>query len=139
MFDYLDEFAPAKPKNRTRRKTKTLEPEKTIKARRSRTKGHSFEREMAIAFREIYPLARRHLENHAMDANGVDLDNTGPWKIQCKRYKKYAPLSCIEEVQCDREKGEIPVLIAAADRKETLAVIPLTEFLRLVAMADLIG
>jgi transposase len=116
-----------------------LTDEKSIRARRSRTKGHDFERLVAIQFREVYPDARRHLEYHRMDATGIDLINTGPYKVQCKKYQKYAPLSCIEEVQCNRDKGHIPVLVTAGDGLEPLAALPLSEFLRLIAIADLIG
>lgn len=105
----------------------------------SRTKGHSWERQVARAFRRIYPDARRHLENHKADATGIDIMNVGPWRVQCKKFKKYAPITCIEEVQCDREKGHIPVLITAGDGLEPMACLPLTEFLKLVALHDLMG
>jgi hypothetical protein len=97
--------------------------------RRARQKGHQFEREVAILLREVFPKARRHLEYQDVEANGVDLVETGPFKIQCKKLKEYAPLNRIEEVQCDRLFGEVPVLITAGDGKEPLAALPLSDFI----------
>lgn len=97
-----------------------------------RTKGHSFERLIAIKFRKLFPRARRHLEYHAGDANGIDIDNVGDFRIQCKRGKRYAPLTAIEEIQLDPIEGGIPVLITQADRKEILVALPLRYFLRLL-------
>lgn len=98
----------------------------------SRTKGHSFEREIAIALRPIFPGARRWLENHKDDANGVDLVGTGRYRIQCKRGRKAAPLSKIREVQCDEQLGDVPVLVTQGDRDRILVAMPFEEFLRLL-------
>ena len=99
----------------------------------SRTKGLSFERQIAIKLREIFPNARRHLEYQSEEANGVDLVNTGAFRIQCKKLKKYAPITCIEEVVCDPVMGDIPVLITAGDNKPAMAVLPLDDFLKLIS------
>lgn len=85
-----------------------------------------------MKLRKAFPQVKRHLEFQKQEARGIDLDNTGDYRIQCKKLKKYAPISCIEEVQCHDWLGEIPVLITAADDKPPLAVIPLHEFIRLV-------
>ncbi len=106
-----------------------------MSGKRSRTKGHSFEREMAIALRPVFPEARRLLENHSDDANGVDLMHTGEYRIQCKRLRNYAPLNKIEEVEFDELLGEIPVLITQGDRKRPLVCLPLEEFIRLLKKA----
>src|ERR1043165_9953272 len=103
--------------------------------KKSRTKGHSFERETAIALRLVFPDARRLLENHKDDAQGVDILNPGSFKFQCKRFKKYAPLSCIREVVCDRELGDIPVLVTKGDHEETLCALPMEDFLWLLSSA----
>lgn len=95
----------------------------------SRTKGHSFERYIAVLLRKVFPDARRHLENHEDDANGVDLMGTGKYKIQCKRGRKAAPISKIKEVQCGPD--DVPVLVTQGDRDQTYAVIPFEEFVRL--------
>ena len=97
-----------------------------------RTKGHAFEREVAKALKPIFPLARRQLEYHENDCLGVDIANTGPYRIQCKRYKAYAPISKIEEVKADELMGEVPILVTKADRGPVLAVLPFDELLRLI-------
>lgn len=100
--------------------------------RRSRTKGHSFEREIAKAFRERFPESRRHLENHREDARfGTDIVGIEPFRVQCKKLKKYAPITCIEEVDADRVLSEIPVLVTAGDKQEPMAVLPFEDFLNL--------
>lgn len=88
-----------------------------------RRKGHQFERDIAIALRDIFPKARRHLEYQDAEANGIDLVETGRFCIQCKKYKSYVPISTINEVMCDRRLGEIPVLISAGDNLPTMAVL----------------
>ncbi len=102
----------------------------------SRNKGLAFERWVANQFKAegIFPDAKRHLENQAQEAKGYDLDNTGIYRIQCKRYKKYAPLTAIEEVQLQAE-GEVQVLVTKPDNKEAMACLPFTEFLRLLKIA----
>lgn len=100
---------------------------------RSRRKGHSFERSVAILLRSIFPNARRQLEYHEDDCLGVDIQNTGHYRIQCKKLKKYAPITAITEVQCARELGEIPVLVTAGDGLEPMAVLPFDDFLKLIS------
>src|SRR5687768_157221 len=56
----------------------------------NRSKGHRFEREIVHAFRKTFPDARRNLEFQKEAAmHGVDLINTGRWRVQCKRGKQY--------------------------------------------------
>lgn len=98
----------------------------------SRTKGHSFERLIAKRFRPIFPEAKRHLEYQISEAKGVDLDGVGEYKVQCKRGRKYANPSAIEEIQLDPIEGGIPVLITQGDFKEPIVCIPLEHFLNLL-------
>lgn len=100
--------------------------------RLSRTKGIEFERETAIALRVVFPDARRHLENHELDATGVDLMGTGPYRVQCKRGRKYASLTAISEVQCDETMGDVPVLVTRGDDLRALVAVPLEEFIDLL-------
>lgn len=96
-------------------------------------KGKSFERHIASELRVVFPKARRHLENHEEDAaRGADLIFTGPYRFQLKKLKKYAPVTCIEELTVDRMLGEIPVLVTAGDFLEPMAVLPFEEFLKIL-------
>lgn len=98
----------------------------------SRNKGHSFERWVAIQLRKVFPKARRHLEYQDSQAFGVDIAECGNYRIQCKRNKKYAPMSAIEEIQICPIEGGVPILVTKGDNKEALAVMPFEHFLFLV-------
>lgn len=110
---------------------------KSQNGRRSRRKGYQFEREVAILLREIYPEARRHLEYQDAEANGVDLINTGRFKIQCKKLADYVPINRINEIQYDPcFTLEIPVLVTAADGKPAMAVLPFLDLVELIGRIE---
>ena len=93
---------------------------------KSRSKGYGYEREIAHELKEFFPEAKRHLEFQESDAKGFDLDNTGKYRIQCKRYKSYAPIAKIEEVH--KESGSVPVLMTRGDNKPTVVCMYLEDF-----------
>lgn len=105
---------------------------KSQKGKFSRRKGHQFEREVAILFRKIFPGARRQLEYHTADCNGVDISGTGHYRVQCKRGRKYASFTAIKEVTADEFMGQVPVLVTQGDNERILVALPLEEFLRLI-------
>ena len=94
-----------------------------------RTKGHAFERQIAIAFRCLFPKAAREL-TECREGLGVDLIETGNLRVQCKRGRKYAPLSKIEEIP--EVEGTIPLLVTQGDRKPTLVAMRLDDFLAIL-------
>ena len=115
-----------------------------------RDKGHSFERNCAMDFQELGWLdARRQLEYHVKDALGVDLQDTEPFAVQCKRGRGYAPITAIEEISPHlhhelQGTTEItsyvpyqkrPLLLTQADRKPTMAVLPWAELKKLIKQA----
>lgn len=104
-----------------------------ISGKGCRTKGHDFERWCAEQFRKVFPNAKRHLEYQLEDCQGIDLDETGEYKIQCKRGKRYAPLTAIKEIQLCPIEGGIPVLVTQGNYTEPLACLPLKDFLRILA------
>lgn len=95
-----------------------------------RVKGHSFEREIAIALRRFFPKCKRHLEVQKCEALGFDLDHTGPFRFQLKRLKKWAPITCIEEVV--PAPGIIPALITKGDHKPAVVCLYFEDFLKLL-------
>lgn len=105
-----------------------------ISPRRARQKGLEFERFVCQALRCVFPGAQRHLEFQSHQAQGIDIDNTGEYKIQCKKLHAYGRIALIEEVQCDRLMGEIPVLVTAGTNKEPMAVLPLADFINLLKL-----
>jgi hypothetical protein len=114
-----------KAKEKEKAKAKKL----AAQGRRSRAKGHGFEREIAIQFRKNgYPRACRQLEYQ--EGKGIDLANTGLFDVQCKRTKKYTSFSAINEIP--REEGRVPLLIAKEDYGEVLVAMPLDYFFELI-------
>jgi hypothetical protein len=113
-----------------RKPKKEICPIRSKLGRRSRTKGHSFERWCANQLRKIFPDCRRHLEYQDAEANGVDLVNTGNYDVQCKRGKKYASIKDIE--QCNN--WGIPILITKGDNKPPMVVMDFNCFLRLLRL-----
>lgn len=96
-----------------------------------RAKGHTFERYIAAAMRMIgYSNAHRQLEFQINNALGIDIAETGQYKIQCKKTKKYVPMNTINEVKY--KEGEVPVLIAAGDGEPPLVTMHLHDWLYLV-------
>lgn len=122
-------FMPAKRWEELKRK---IEGGEVVSGLRSRRKGHSFERWVANKLKKIYPEARRHLEYQASEALGVDVANCGEYRIQCKRGKRYASLTAIEEIQICPIEGGVPVLVTKGDNKEPLACMPFEHFIKLV-------
>jgi len=94
----------------------------------NRRRGHIFEREVAIAFREIFPAVRRKLEYHIQDCVGVDLVDVGPYKVQCKRSKRPVPIHKIKEI---KEVG-IHLLVSKVDREEIMLTMYFDDFLEML-------
>lgn len=120
--------------NSRRMKTKKKKAKKkTGGGRMARRKGHSFEREIAIKFRKIFPEARRHLEYQDSEALGRDLANVGDYLVQCKRGRRYASFTAIEEIQICPIDGGVPILVTKGDDKPILAALPLEHLLKLIS------
>lgn len=98
----------------------------------NRTKGHTFERKCAEELRHIFPKARRLLEYHGEDCNGVDLLHTGRYKFQCKKKKGYVSVNTIKEIGHDASLNEVPILITAPDDGQAMAVLPWADLLVLL-------
>lgn len=98
-----------------------------------RRKGHSFEREVAAAFRRAgFPQAMRHLEFQAQEAaHGIDVAHVEPYLVQCKRNRKYASLSKHSAIPNPLGIG-VPVLVTKGDNLPALACIPFDYFLDLL-------
>ena len=89
----------------------------------------SFERWVANEIKDTFSSAKRQLESQ--EGFGYDIANTGKYRIQCKCYKSYAPISKIEEVP--RDDGIVPVLVTKGYRLEPMAVIPFSDFKEMLA------
>ncbi len=101
--------------------------------RSARRKGHQFERDIARAFKAIFPTARRAVEDPVV-GEGIDIANTEPFAIQCKRFKGPVPMSHLEEVKS--RDGRIPLLVSRSDpipfqKGHTKVTMYLEDFLQL--------
>jgi hypothetical protein len=94
-----------------------------------RTKGAGGEREAAIALRPVFPHARRKVVNHAAAEDGVDLVETGAFRVQVKRHKKLSPITAINEIQ---DTTGIPLLLTRADGGEWFAAMRLADLLKIL-------
>ena len=90
-----------------------------------RSKGHGYEREIAKAFRELYPGCERYL-NDVYGGKGIDVI-AGPYKIQCKRGRNYSPVNKLEEVNYGN--GDIPLLATRGDKKKTVVCLYIEDFI----------
>jgi hypothetical protein len=101
----------------------------------ARKKGLHFERNIANELGHVFPEAKRHLESQSDEAaQGVDLSNTGVFKIQCKFKQNYENPSTVLKIQTSNE-NEIPVLVTKANGREAMAVLPFEKFVTLVEIA----
>ena len=96
-----------------------------------RTKGHSFERQTAIAMRAIYPEAKRGLQSRGGTGEAPDVDGT-PWFIECKVGAKPPHRRAWEQAR-DASDGRVPVAVIKQDRAETLAILEFSALLELWA------
>lgn len=97
----------------------------------NRKRGHDFERRVVAAFRSHgYPNAQRHDESAPGAVLGYDLENTGPFIVQCKNLATYAPISAINEIP---PSSLTPVLVTQSATGPAMAVLPFSAFLMLLS------
>jgi len=101
-----------------------------------RKKGHGFERWVSNFLKKFFPHSKRHLEYQGEECLGVDLDNTSPFAIQCKRYKNISIYKWLEEI---KDNSAIPILIAKADRKDPIIIGYLDDLAHLIFDPKLIS
>jgi len=89
-----------------------------FKMTNGRTKGHAYERKIAVDFQEmgfdaITKRAARGGDWSTTD-DGIDLVGTEPFAVQVKRYRDYVPVNTIEEIQTTKEAALPPIGINVA-------------------------
>lgn len=102
---------------------KTLDRIKKQKAgKRSRTKGHSFERLIANRLKEIDPSCKRNMNEPQVA--GHDINTRLPFGIQCKRLKAWiSPQSILNQAAQCIGKGQIPLGIIKIDQEPEIFVV----------------
>jgi len=98
----------------------------------SRTKGHGFERTMAVRLRKIFPDVSTSRFRGALwwDIAGVDLTGTDPYNFQCKA-KETSP--SYHSILASMPKGQnINVILHKRNNKGIVAVIDFEDFLKMI-------
>jgi hypothetical protein len=101
--------------------------------RRSRAKGHAFEREVAATMRAVYPDAERCIAQARTAAReGCDVEGTPFW-IECKVGARPDVLGAMKQATRDRGEDTRPVLVVARrDRGPTTVTMELDAFVALL-------
>lgn len=97
--------------------------------RAARRKGHQFERDIANKFKPLFPKARRAVEDSVVN-EGIDVANTEPFAIQCKRFKGSVPMSKLEEVK--RVDGRVPILVSKSDMEPIKVTMYFDDFMKML-------
>jgi len=92
-------------------------------SRSQRQKGQRGELKVAEALRDLFPNARRNL-NDFNEAQGVDLTDTGNLAVQVKHLKNHAPFSKYNEIR--PTDGRIPVLVSWPTSRGTVPMVALS-------------
>ncbi len=98
----------------------------------SRTKGATWERELARRFGEVMPGAK--VRRGLQDRDGVeaaDVDCPCFW-VEAKHQRKPRPRAALEQAEEAAPKGRVPVAVIKEQRKRPYVVIRLDEFLEFV-------
>jgi hypothetical protein len=93
----------------------------------SRTKGHSFEREIARALKDVFPEAKRNLEYQ--EGEGVDIANTGEFSIQCKVGKSFRIEPALKEAV---KPNKIALAVTKKDRSDIIVSMYFDDFKKLL-------
>lgn len=94
-----------------------------------RTKGAGFEREVVNILRDAGIEADRNLSQTRDGGGDISLPDL---LIECKRRAKISVYEWMEQAEKACGPGQQPVVVARADRKEPIAILPLSLFLGLI-------
>lgn len=94
-----------------------------------RTKGSSFERDIVNVLKDRGYEASRNLTQTRDGGGDIDLPR---WLLECKRYAKIAVYTWLKQAIKAARPGQIPVVIARADKEEAIAILKFTDFMELM-------
>jgi len=107
----------------------------------SRTKGHSFEREMARLFKAYFPEAKRGLQTRGGTAEAPDVEGT-PFYIECKRMRRCNIRGALRQAEAGaytvtgggtfKRDPRPPIAICKNDREKAVVAIYLEDFMKMV-------
>jgi hypothetical protein len=101
----------------------------------SRTKGASFEREIATTMRQVFPGARRGLGQARSAREVPDVDGTPYW-IECKNHRRVNIQKAFAQATTDTDAARAPVVVSKDLRTEVLVTMALSTFLALLGARE---
>jgi hypothetical protein len=104
---------------------------------KSRTKGASFEREVIAVLREFgWHDARRTSDGREQHRRG-DIANGPPGcHLECKRSERLNIAEALRQAIADADEHDIPVVVHRPSRCATMATLPLSDLLELLALRE---
>jgi hypothetical protein len=97
-----------------------------------RTKGHTWEREVAAMFRAIWPDARRGLTQSRAGDEDADVMLPRFW-VECKAMQRVNIEGAFRQAtEASRRSGKIPLVCSKSNRREPLATLPLKDFVAIL-------
>lgn len=100
-----------------------------------RRKGKNFERAVALAFRALFPEARRTLTQARDSGEAPDVHAPGFW-VEAKNHRRVNIQKAFAQAVDEAERAastDIPVAVTKDLRKEPLATLRLTDFLQILS------
>lgn len=98
-----------------------------------RTKGHSWERQVAILMRELFPDARRGMQSRD-GADAPDVEGT-PYHVECKVGKLPNPRAALYQAIRDAKGKRPAVAVVKDDRCTPFVVMTLPDWMQLARRA----
>lgn len=105
----------------------------------SRRKGHQYERDVANLYRKAgYPEARRKLDQYQV-SGGIDLENVGPFAVQCKVGKSIQWTKALDEAIQSAKETDYPVAHIKVDNKGKYVLLTEDDWFELLKMMMVYG
>lgn len=103
-----------------------------MSGKRSRTKGHAFERDMVNTLKEYWPEAcTSRAESKNLDDKGVDICYTAPFSFQCKAVERLSP-GVHEVLKSMPDDTNYNAVLWKRNNKGTVVSMDLGDFLELI-------
>lgn len=110
-----------------------------MSGRKSRTKGHAFERKMAEELKEFFPeVCTSRAESKRLDDLGVDLAFTNNFNFQCKAVEKLSP-SYHEILRLMPDDDDINTILHKRNRKGVVVSMKLEDFKKILYILKEVG
>lgn len=107
--------------------------------RRSRQKGHSYERKLAKLFTETLGVkCKRGIQFRYGAKEGCDVEGVSWLHIEAKRHKVANIRAALRQAEDDNEIGRVPVAITKDDRGPDLVTMRLEHFLPMAQLVHYI-